>query len=64
MKKLSEADKMVQLMIRVAPGMIVRLDNWRRVQADIPGRAEAVRRLVDIGLKAKQTSVSQKGKGK
>ncbi|WP_092089282.1 hypothetical protein [Bradyrhizobium brasilense] len=30
-----------------------RLDDWRRNQADLPGRAEAIRRPVEIGLKAK-----------
>ena len=29
------------------------LDNWRREQADLPGRPEAIRRLVERGLKAK-----------
>ncbi len=29
------------------------LDNWRRGQSDLPGRPEAIRRLVEIGLKAK-----------
>jgi hypothetical protein len=59
MKKLSEAEKMVQLMIRATPDMIERLDDWRRVQPDIPGRAEAVRRLVELGL-----TVKPKGRGK
>jgi hypothetical protein len=59
MKKLLEAEKMVQLMIRATPDMIARLDDWRRVQPDIPGRAEAVRRLVELGL-----GVKQKGKGR
>ena len=31
------------------------VDDWRRQQEDIPGRPEAIRRLVEIGLK--------KGKG-
>ncbi|MGY3572923.1 hypothetical protein [Bradyrhizobium sp. USDA 4504] len=30
-----------------------RLDDWRRNQAHLPGRAEAIRRPVEIGLKAK-----------
>jgi hypothetical protein len=30
-----------------------RIDDWRRNQGDLPGRPEAVRRLVDLGLKAK-----------
>ena len=29
------------------------LDSWRRKQEDLPGRPEAVRRLVEMGLKAK-----------
>ena len=29
------------------------LDDWRRKQDDLPGRPEAIRRLVEIGLKAK-----------
>jgi hypothetical protein len=28
------------------------VDDWRRVQSDMPTRAEAVRRLVQVGLKA------------
>jgi len=27
------------------------LDDWRRKQADLPGRPEAIRRLVELGLK-------------
>jgi hypothetical protein len=29
------------------------IDNWRRQQADIPDRPQAIRRLVELGLKAK-----------
>ena len=29
------------------------IDEWRRKQADLPSRSEAIRRLVDLGLKAK-----------
>jgi len=47
---MTEAEKMVQLMIRAAPDMIARIDEWRRIQPDLPNRAEAVRRLVEIGL--------------
>lgn len=28
--------------------------DWRRNQADLPGRPEAIRRLVELGLKAKK----------
>jgi hypothetical protein len=29
------------------------IDQWRRDQPDMPGRAEAIRRLVELGLKVK-----------
>jgi hypothetical protein len=29
------------------------IDDWRRKQDDLPGRPEAIRRLVELGLKAK-----------
>ncbi len=31
------------------------IDEWRRQQPELPSRAEAIRRLVEIGLKAKGT---------
>jgi hypothetical protein len=37
------------------PADIVRLvDEWRREHPDLPGRPEAIRRLVELGLKAKK----------
>jgi hypothetical protein len=41
------------VMVRVQPDMAKQLDDWRRKQDDLPGRPEAIRRLVEIGLKAK-----------
>jgi hypothetical protein len=38
------------VMVRVQPNMAMRLDDWRRRQDDAPGRPEAIRRLVEIGL--------------
>jgi hypothetical protein len=29
------------------------IDSWRRRQEDLPSRSEAIRRLVELGLKAK-----------
>jgi hypothetical protein len=38
----------------VAPASWVRkIDDWRRHQPDLPNISEAIRRLVEIGLKAK-----------
>jgi hypothetical protein len=39
--------------VRVQAHMAKQLDDWRRKQDDLPGRPEAIRRLVEIGLKAK-----------
>ena len=39
--------------MRLEPETIHEIDEWRRRQADLPSRAEAIRRLVDLGLKAK-----------
>ena len=57
---MKEAEKMAQLMIRAAPDMIARIDEWRRVQPDLPNRAEAVRRLVEIGLVSKPKGEKKK----
>jgi hypothetical protein len=39
------------VMVRVQPDMAKQLDDWRREQDDLPGRPEAIRRLVELGLK-------------
>jgi len=41
------------VMVRVHPDMAKQLDDWRRKQEDLPGRPEAIRRLVELGLKVK-----------
>jgi hypothetical protein len=30
------------------------LDDWRRTQVDLPSRAEAIRRLVESGIKSRK----------
>jgi hypothetical protein len=40
--------------VRVQPDMAKLLDDWRRKQDDLPGRPEAIRRLVEMGLKVKK----------
>ena len=37
--------------MKVPPGFLERLDQWRRKQPDLPNRSEAIRRLVEAGLK-------------
>ena len=39
--------------MRVAPSFLRAIDAWRRKQHDLPSRAEAIRRLVELGLKGK-----------
>ncbi len=41
------------VLVRVQPDMATQIDDWRRKQDDLPGRPEAIRRLVELGLKAK-----------
>lgn len=37
-------------MVRIQPDMAKKLDTWRRTQDDLPGRPEAIRRLVEQAL--------------
>jgi len=39
--------------LRILPDLAKALDDWRRRQDDLPGRPEAIRRLVELGLRAK-----------
>jgi hypothetical protein len=39
--------------VRIGVDALQVIDNWRRKQDDLPGRPEAIRRLVELGLKAK-----------
>ena len=40
--------------VRIAVDGLRAIDDWRRHQDDLPGRPEAIRRLVELGLKAKK----------
>jgi hypothetical protein len=43
----------IQIGTRWSESTICAIDSWAAKQADKPGRSEAIRRLVEIGLKAK-----------
>jgi len=45
--------KGVQIGGRWHPEELSAIDDWRRTQGDLPSRSEAIRRLVELGLKAK-----------
>jgi hypothetical protein len=40
-----------QIGVRVDPEFLKLIDAWRRKQDDMPTRPEAIRRLVELGLK-------------
>jgi hypothetical protein len=41
-------------MVRLQPEMAKLIDEWRRQQEDLPGRAESIRRLVKMALQVKR----------
>jgi len=45
--------KGVQVVVRMQPAPLAALDAWVAKQKDQPSRPEAIRRLVEIGLRAK-----------
>lgn len=42
------------VLVRIQPDQIEKIDAWSDKQKDEPSRPEAIRRLVEIGLKAKR----------
>lgn len=38
--------------LRLPPELGDQIDEWRRLQPDLPARAEAARRLIELGLEA------------
>jgi hypothetical protein len=47
-------EKTERFEMRVPASFLKVVDEWRRKQPELPSRAEAIRRLVEIGLKAKK----------
>jgi hypothetical protein len=45
--------KDVRIPVMMAATDVAAIDEWRRKQQDLPSRSEAIRRLVQLGLKAK-----------
>jgi hypothetical protein len=42
--------------MRVSERFLRMVDDWRRQQSDLPSRAEAIRRLVELATKIKKKS--------
>jgi hypothetical protein len=40
--------------MRVSEAFLRTVDDWRRTQIDVPSRAEAIRRMVELAAKMKQ----------
>jgi len=59
-----DAQKTETFNMRVTPDFLRLVDDWRRVQADLPSRAEAVRRLVLRGLECEQSPGSLENDGR
>jgi hypothetical protein len=45
--------KILRIPVMMAATDVAAIDEWRRKQADLPSRSEAIRRLLELGLKAK-----------
>ena len=51
---ISQMAEYPQIGVRVDEEFLKQLDAWRKKQDDVPTRPEAIRRLVELGLKAKR----------
>jgi tRNA G37 N-methylase TrmD len=45
--------KDIRIPVMMSAGEVAAIDAWRRKQEDLPNRSEAIRRLVELSLKAK-----------
>jgi hypothetical protein len=50
MKSARPAGAGMPVLVRLQPPLAERIDKWRASQRDLPSRAEALRRLAEIGL--------------
>ena len=48
--------------VRLQAGLLSLVDRWRRQQTDLPGRPEAIRRLVESGLAGGSTAPRRRNK--
>jgi hypothetical protein len=49
-----------QTLLRYTPSLAKLIDAWRQSQLDTPSRADAMRRLISIALKAEGATKAQK----
>ncbi len=48
---MDETRKDTNVTIAMAKAEVARIDEWRRAQADLPNRSEAIRRLIEQALR-------------
>ena len=53
---MPDEEQTERFQMRVSPTFLRLVDDWRRKQPDLPSRAEAIRRLVERGIKAPEKS--------
>jgi hypothetical protein len=56
-EKNDEEEMTQRFELRITPSFLTIIDGWRRKQDDLPSRAEAIRRLVKIGARAKDQKI-------
>lgn len=49
-RRMADEKKDQRIPIMMTASEVGRVDEWRRNQPDLPSRAEAIRRLIEIGL--------------
>lgn len=49
--------------VRLGRGTLTAIDDWRRLQTDLPPRTEAIRRLIELGLLVAENNVKPSREG-
>jgi hypothetical protein len=55
------ADKNSRFELRTSTEFLQAIDDWRRQQPEIPSRADAIRRLVELGIEAEKSRAKKAG---
>jgi metal-responsive CopG/Arc/MetJ family transcriptional regulator len=63
-KKVRPVEHAERFNMRASKELFEMLDNWRRKQPDIPGRSEAIRRLIEKGIAAEAAETAKSKRGK
>lgn len=62
-RHMARDEKMtIATLVRMPPSMARLVDDWRREQVDLPTRAEAIRRLAAMALKAETAGEKTKAR--